>query len=139
MRILFACAAIAALTACSQAEAPAAPAEETTAAAEPVAEAGAPVPGDYTVTYEDGTATPFTVNADGTWSGKNPAGEDGKGTYTFADGKTCFVSDPPNDEDTCWTASPAEADGTFASVSDKGVKVTVKPAAAAAAAPAAAE
>lgn len=130
MRKLFACAAIAALAACSQ-PAPEPAADETTAAApEPAADAGAPVPGDYTVTYEDGTATPFTMNADGTWSGTNPAGEAGKGTYTFADGKTCFTSDPPNENDTCWTASPAAADGTFSSVSDKGVTVSVKPAAA---------
>lgn len=132
MRKLFACVAIAALAACSQ-PAPEPAAEETTAAAEPAAEAGAPVPGDYTVTYEDGTATPFTVNADGTWAGTNPAGEEGKGTYTFADGKTCFTSDPPNENDTCWTASAPAADGTFSSVSDKGVKVSVAPAAAEAA------
>ena len=130
MRKLIACAAIVALAACSQ-PAPEPAAEEETAAAEPAAEA--PVPGDYTVTYEDGSEAPFTINADGTWSGTNTAGEAGNGTYVFADGKTCFTSDPPNENDTCWTASPTEADGTFSSVSDNGVTVTVKPAAAEAA------
>ena len=129
MRKLIACAAIAVLAACSQAEAPPAEPEEV-AVSEPAPADGAPVPGDYTVTYEDGTATPLTMNADGTWSGTNSEGEAGNGTYAFADGKTCFTSDPPNENDSCWTPTPADADGNFSSVSDSGVKVTVAPAAA---------
>ena len=126
--------AIAALAGCSGAEEAETEvaAEETAAVAEaPVANPDAPAAGDYVVVYEDGTEQAFTMNADGTWSGAAADGSPASGTYTQQDGKTCFVTDPPSEEDSCWTNQPYQADGSWTSTSDNGVTVTVRPAASA--------
>lgn len=136
MRGFFALTLAVGLAACNSA-----PAEDTAAAPEaaeteamttpePAAAAGvAPAAGSYTVVDADGTESPFTMNADGTWTGTDAEGKPAKGTYKQEGGKTCFTSDPPSEDDTCWTSQPAAADGSFSSTSDKGRTVTVKVAA----------
>ena len=134
MKKIIALAALAALTACSQAE----EAENTDTMAdgtsvteqEPAMTAEAPASGDYMVAYEDGTEVPFTMNADGTWTGQDGEGATQSGTYEQRDGKTCFVTDPPSDNDSCWTNAAVGDDGSWTSTSDAGVTVTVRPAAA---------
>ena len=130
MKYLTSLVAIAALSACSGETAePEATPEEAPVVEEPVAMAEAPAPGDYLVTYEDGTEQPFTMNADGTWTGTQADGSEGNGTWAQQDGKTCFVTDPPADDDSCWTNQPLQADGSWTSTNDNGVTVTVRPAA----------
>lgn len=126
MRNLLFLASIATLAACSE-PAPEPATEEATA--EPATMAEAPAPGDYVAVYEDGTEQPFTMNADGTWTGTGLDGAPANGSYAQVDGKTCFTTDPPAEDDSCWTNSPAAADGSFETVNDQGVKATVKPAA----------
>ena len=130
MRKLILAASIVALAACSQE-----PAEEPVVEEEVVepAATSAPPPGDYLVVYDDGREQPFTMNADGSWSSQDAEGAATAGTWTDTDGKTCFVTDPPSEDDSCWTNSAAAADGSFSSTSDAGVTVTVRPAVAEAA------
>ncbi|WP_324827294.1 hypothetical protein [Qipengyuania zhejiangensis] len=116
MRKLIAFAAIAALTACSQAEAPEAEPEEV-AVAEP-APAAEHAAGKYE--YTDGDFTgPYEIRADGTYTSAGPEG-DASGTYTQEGARTCF--DPEGDGENlgeeCWTRSAAAADGSFTAVSE---------------------
>lgn len=124
-------AAVCALAACNQAEAPA---EETVVVEEPAAPLVAP--GNYDVANADGSTNSISLNADGTFTTTSAEGEQVSGTYEDVDGKVCFTG--PNDEGEegtmCWLNDPAGEDGSFASTSDDGEKVTVTPAAAEAAA-----
>ncbi len=120
-------AAVAALSACSQqteeTKETAAPAE-TTAAAVPVSTATPP--GEYEVKMADGTIASTIINADGTYVDADPKGKGTKGKFASRDGKDCF--DPDGDEaETCWSVSPAAADGSFTATSPDGTTVTVTP------------
>ncbi|ANY20751.1 hypothetical protein A6F68_02251 [Tsuneonella dongtanensis] len=118
-------ASIAALAACSQ-QAEEAPAPAETAVAEAPAPAAEPVMGTYQVKYADGSMGEVTMNADGTWMGKDGKGVENKGTYVAKDGKTCF--DPEGDApEMCWKDEAPGADGTFTSTADDGTVVTVTP------------
>ena len=88
-----------------------------------------PPPGDYVVTYPDGTEVPFSMTADGTWTGQDAEGAAAAGTFEQRDGKTCFVTDPPSEDDGCWSNRVMNDDGSWTSTSDAGVTVTVRPAA----------
>ncbi|MFN2100573.1 hypothetical protein [Altererythrobacter sp. MF3-039] len=127
MKKLLAATAILALTACAEQEAEEAMVEEEVAAAETIAVPGGP--GDYEVTYSDGSVGTFTANEDGTFSAQ--VGDDAStGTITEADGKTCFDADGDEEGAMCWTNSEVGEDGSFTSTSDDGEVVTVRPAAA---------
>lgn len=126
-------AAVAALSACSQ-KAEEAPVPAETTAAEAPAPAATPVPGTYQVKYADGSMGEVTINADGTFSGKDGKGVESTGTFAVKDGKTCF--DPEGDApEMCWTDSAPDATGVFVSTADDGTTVTVTPPAPAAPAP----
>ena len=122
--------AIAGLAACSQAE----KADETDTMADSTAvteqeaamEAEAMAPGDYVSVYPDGTEVAFTTNADGTWTASSSDGRTAAGKIEQRDGKNCFVSDPPSEDDSCWTARVMNDDGTWSSTNDAGVTVTVR-------------
>jgi hypothetical protein len=77
-------------------------------------------PGTFEVTAKDGTKAQTVLNADGTYVDSDSSGkETARGTWNVTDGKTCF--DPEGDEGpTCWTETPAGADGSFTATSDKG-------------------
>ncbi|MBX7540579.1 hypothetical protein [Qipengyuania sphaerica] len=133
MKKIIALAAFAALAACSQAE----EADDTdtmadetsvTEQAPAVADEG-PEPGDYVATYPDGSELAFTTTADGTFTATQADGTTANGTFELRDGKTCFVSDPPSEDDSCWGARVMSDDGSWTSTNDAGVTVTVRPAA----------
>lgn len=128
--------AIAGLAACSQAE----EADDTDTMADATAvteqeaatEAEAMAPGDYVSVYPDGTEVAFTTNADGTWTASSSDGRTAAGRIEQRDGKNCFVSDPPSEDDSCWTPRVMNEDGSWTSTNDAGVTVTVRAAEAAA-------
>lgn len=102
-----------------------APAEATEAAA-PAAANGSPA-GMYEVTAADGTVTRSELKADGTYQDYEADGSAGTaGTWSVADGKTCF--DPEGDEAAmCYTETAPAEDGSFTATPDEGEPVTVKP------------
>lgn len=128
MKKLIAFASVAALAACSPAETEA-PAVEETVAVEAVA--GSVAPGDYNVTWEDGSTSTFTLNEDGTYVAVRDD-ETVEGTSAIVDGKICFTASAEGTEAECWTNSEVGADGGFTSVSDAGQNVTLSVAAPAA-------
>ena len=134
MKKLIAIATIAALAACSQlAEKAPAPAE--TAATDAATAAADDMTGTFDVKMTDGTMAKTIINADGTYVDVGPDGSEVKGTFTRADGQDCF--DPEGDEAaTCWTVTPAAADGSFSATTVDG-KTTVTVTRAADGAPAA--
>ena len=133
MKKFVALAAFAALAACSQAEEAddtdtmadeTSVTEQTTAAA-----AEGPQPGDYVSTYPDGTEVAFTTTAEGTFTANTSDGQSVSGRIEQRDGRTCFISDPPSEDDSCWGERVMNDDGTWTSTNDAGVTVTVRPAA----------
>lgn len=118
-----------ALAACSQAETEAPVVEETVAAVE--AAPGSVTPGSYDVSWEDGTKSLFTLNADGSYT-STLDGETVEGKSAAIDGKVCFTASTEGAETECWTNGEVAADGSFSSVSDSGQKVSLTVAAAAA-------
>lgn len=100
-----------------------APAEEDVAAFD-----GSVAPGDYVVTYAEGTG-PFSIDAEGNWTGTDAEGEENSGTSELVDGKMCFTT-TGEEESRCWLNEAPGEDGSFSSTSDDGETVTVTPAAA---------
>ena len=123
MKKIFAVASVVALAACAEAEAPS-PEEE--APVEEMAQS-AVVPGNYEITWPDGTVSSTTIGEDGTFTGVNAEGEEGSGTVADVDGKACFDF-PDDDQDAlCWTAGEPGEDGSFTSTADDGTVVSVRP------------
>lgn len=136
MKKLILLAGIAALAACSKAEAPAEEEAPVETAAPVTVANGTPV-GTFTVTAADGTESTTVINPDGTYVDNGPDGKVvAEGTWAVTDGKTCFTPSTEGAEAMCFTESAPGADGSFTATPDKGEPVTVRPAAAAAAAPA---
>jgi hypothetical protein len=126
MRKMMICAAVLALGACQQAEAPATEEAAATEAAPPAASAAQLAPGTYEVTMADGMKITTEVKADGTYEDRDAAGKvTEKGTWAVTDGKSCF---DPEGEDAvvCHVDGPVGADGSFTATPDKGDPVTVK-------------
>ena len=100
---------------------------EAPEAAAPVAAANGSPPGMYEVTAADGTVTRSELKADGTYQDYEADGSEGlAGTWSVADGKTCF--DPEGDEAAmCYTETAPAGDGSFTATPDEGEPVTVKP------------
>lgn len=132
MKKLLALAATAALTACSQAEAPPEPVDTAAAEPAPVATTANGTPaGDFEVLAADGTVSRTSIRADGTYSAFAPDGAvAAEGNWAVTNGKTCFTPATDGVEAMCFTDSPPAADGSFTATPDKGEPVTVRPAAA---------
>lgn len=135
MRKLLAVTGLAMLVvACNQSE-PAPEPEPTETEAPALTAANGSPAGTYEVTAADGTLTTSTLNADGTYV---DAAADGsvlaEGTWAVTDGKTCFTPTTEGAEAMCYTETAPAADGSFTATPDSGEPVTVRPAAAAAAA-----
>lgn len=127
MKKLIVCASALALAACGggEAEPEAMEAEGAMAEEATMEEAGAVVPGEYSLVYGDGTEGSVTIGDDGTYSGT--AGDQAtSGTVEDVDGKACF--DPEGDAPAvCWTAGEPGEDGSFTSTADDGTVVKVTP------------
>ena len=122
------------VVACNQSEP--APEPEPTETEAPAATAanGSPA-GTYEATAADGTVTTSTLNADGTYVDTAADGTVlAEGTWAVTDGKTCFTPTTGGVEAMCYTETAPAADGSFTATPDSGEPVTVRPAAAAAAA-----
>lgn len=128
MKKLVLLAGVAALAACSQAEAPAEQ-ETPTAEAAPVTVANGTPVGTFNVTAADGTESTTVINADGTYHDNDADGKmTAEGTWAVTDGKTCFTPSTEGAETMCFTESAPAADGSFTATPDKGDPVTVRPA-----------
>lgn len=121
MKKFIAIAAIAALAACAEAEAPEVEPEvvadmETTAAE-----------GLYEISIADGTVVGQTqLNADGTYTDMEEGKDPVSGTWEIVDGKTCF--DPEGDDGaTCFTDGDPAEDGSWVATGEDGESVTVTP------------
>jgi hypothetical protein len=122
------------VVACSESE-PAPEPEPTATEAPAVTAANGSPAGAYEVTAADGTVTTSTLNVDGTYVDTAADGSVlAEGTWAVTDGKTCFTPTTEGEEAMCYTETPPGADGSFTATPDSGEPVTVRPAAAAAAA-----
>ncbi|WP_427967298.1 hypothetical protein [Altererythrobacter sp.] len=121
MKALIAIVGLAALAACSQAEAPPAEEEVATEAEAPVG----PQPGTYEVTNEDGSYT-ITINEGNTWVVPGEDGEDMTGTFEMVDGKACFSTDGSDEPPSCSTGSEPDENGVVTITNDDGTTATVK-------------
>jgi hypothetical protein len=118
--------AVAALAACSDAEAPtedaAVPAAEEAAA---VAEASYEIgPGTYEYTRSDGTSGINTLSADGTFSNAVADGTIETGTWAQEGDLSCLT--PGEGEKRCYTFTQPDAEGNFTGTMTDGVTVAIK-------------
>ena len=116
--------ALAALAACSEAEAPvaedaAAPAAEEAAVAHWPIEAGT-----YEYTRSDGVSGINTVAADGTYSNAVTGEEVETGTWGEEGGLSCLT--PAEGDKRCYTFTEPDAEGNFAGTMESGVTVAVR-------------
>ena len=130
-------AAIFALAACNQSEAPADDAATPAATeADSMLEGEAPgfeavAPGDYTVTRAGGEVDQVTIHPGMTYSRVAADGTATGGTIFMQDGKTCFVVEGVEGHN-CFIDGPKQPDGSMETTSDAGTKATVRPATASA-------
>ena len=104
-------------------------APETAAALPTVANGSGP--GTYLVTAADGTQMTAVINADGTYVDTAADGSlVAEGSWTVADGKTCFTPTTEGVQSMCYAESAPTADGSFVATPDEGEPVTVRPASA---------
>lgn len=119
--VLTAAAGTLALAACSEpAETPAETVVETEAAeAAPMAVDGQPVAGDYTVTAADGSTMSVTLTEDGKATYTNADGEVSTGTYTggTAEEPYCVTSDESGNQ-ACYAQSMVDGVWTSTAVDD---------------------
>lgn len=118
--------AVAALAACSEAEAPteetAAPAAaEATAAAEAAYQIEA---GTYEYTRSDGTSGINTLTADGKFSNAVAGGTIETGTWGQEGDLSCLT--PDEGDKRCYTFTQPDAEGNFTGTMTTGVTVTIK-------------
>lgn len=126
MKVYLTLAACLAIAACSPAaESEAEPTTEPTVEEVAVAPGGV-APGYYMVDDSEGSA-PFSIDADGNWTGQDAEGNANSGTSEVVDGKICFTT--TGEEGTeCWLNEASAEDGSFSSTSDEGETVKVTPA-----------
>jgi opacity protein-like surface antigen len=129
MRTFVLLAALAALSACSQAsEEPTAEATPTVAAEQALTVDG--VAGAYDYTRDDGTTGITTLLADGSFTDLGAGGEI-KGQWSVTDNKVCIdpEGESPDRKPNCYTLSAPDAEGMQIATGDDGtvVKVTKKP------------
>jgi len=139
-------AALFALAACNQSEAPAggdSAADDGASVLEgdgaSVLEGDAPgfeavAPGDYTVTHANGDVDTITIHPGMTYSRVAADGAASGGTIFMQAGKTCFVVEGVEGH-SCFTDGEMQPDGSMQTTSDDGDVSTVSPVAAAAGAP----
>ena len=131
-KTFFAAAAVLALAACSEAEAPA-DAPEATASAGGDMLAGeqpgfeAVAPGTYSVEHANGDVDTITIHPGMTFSRIAADGTPSGGTIFMQDGETCFVVEGV-DGHNCFTDGPVKEDGSMQTTSDEGSVSTVRPA-----------
>ena len=125
-------AAIFALAACNQSEAPADGAEADAATGESASmlEGDAPgfeavAPGDYTVTRAGGEVDSITIHPGMTYSRVAADGSATGGTIFMQDGKTCFVVEGVEGHN-CFVDGPMQPDGSMQTTSDAGDIATVR-------------
>ena len=117
-----------ALSACSQAEAPAEE-EATVEEAAPVTVANGSPAGTFIATAADGSEMTAILNADGTYIDKDSEGNViEEGTWAVTDGKTCFSPTTEGAKAMCFTETAPAEDGSFTATPDEGDPVTVRPA-----------
>ena len=126
-------AAIFALAACNQSEAPAdgAAAETANDDSATVLDGEAPgfeavAPGGYTVTGADGAVANITIHPGMTYSRVAADGSATGGTIFMQDGKTCFVVEGVEGHN-CFADGPVQPDGSMQTTSDDGAVSTVSP------------
>ena len=125
-------AAVLALAACNQAEAPADEATEAAAGGADVLTGDAPgfeavAPGNYTVERANGDVDTITIHPGMTFSRIAADGTPTGGTIFMQDGKTCFVVEGV-DGHSCFTDGPVKEDGSMETTSDEGNVSIVRPA-----------
>ena len=137
MKKLILAAAIFALAACNDSEAPAEEtvAEDATGEASSVLEGDAPgfeavAPGDYTVTRANGEVDNITIHPGMTFSRVAADGTATGGSIFMQDGKTCFVVEGVEGHN-CFLDGPTQPDGSMQTTSDAGDIATVRPVASA--------
>ena len=137
MKKLILAAAIFALAACNDSEAPAEEtvAEDVTGEASSVLEGDAPgfeavAPGDYTVTRANGEVDNITIHPGMTFSRVAADGTATGGSIFMQDGKTCFVVEGVEGHN-CFLDGPTQPDGSMQTTSDAGDIATVRPVASA--------
>lgn len=117
--------AVAALAACSDAEAPAeeaaAPAEEAAAVAEASYEIE---PGTYEYERSDGMSGINTLTADGKFSNAAEGGIIETGTWAQEGNLSCLT--PDDGEKRCYTFTQPDAEGNFSGTMPDGVTVKVR-------------
>ena len=121
-------AAVAALSACHQNKAePAGSATEAAVTPAPTATAMAAKDyvGTWDATMKDGSKGKTIINADMTYTDKDPKAGDTKGKFAVKDGKACFAPDNGKPEQ-CWTVGAAGADGWRPAKADDGTEIKVK-------------
>lgn len=118
----------------AQTPAPAAPAA---APAAPMAPAAATAPAakpmafqlnetTWTFTDKDGTNVQESIDAKGNYIANSTAGKHlDHGTSVMKGDKACFTSAMTKEGEVCWTTGPVDVGHSFATVSDKGQKLTV--------------
>jgi len=126
-------AAIFALAACNQSDAPAdgAAVETPTGESAAVLEGDAPgfeavAPGDYTVTAADGAVSTITIHPGMTYSRVAADGTATGGTIFMQEGKTCFVVEGVEGHN-CFADGPVQPDGSVQTTSDDGNVSTISP------------
>lgn len=122
-----------AVAGCSKSE----PAPEATQSAAAASEAPAatwtaviPAAGGYDVTTADGKPySKVTLEADNSYARVPAQGAKEAGIVNITDGKLCFDPSGKDNLPRCYTTTAPAADGSFTATNDKGVALTVKPAA----------
>ncbi|ANU08112.1 hypothetical protein [Paraurantiacibacter namhicola] len=86
---------------------------------------GGAMAGTYTTTASDGTTSTETINADGTYSVSNEAGEEVvSGTVATQNGQVCYTPEGET-ASLCYNQTQAGPDGTWETVSQTGERYTV--------------
>ncbi|WFL77161.1 hypothetical protein P7228_14380 [Altererythrobacter arenosus] len=128
MKRWIALASVAALAACSEAEAPAPePTEEVVEV--PMAVDGGPLAGSYATTDSNGGKAVWTLAEDGTFTLAADGADPVTGTYsnTPGDDGATFCADPEGDDagETCFAISNPAEDGTWTATDPDGNVLTV--------------
>ncbi len=129
---VFAAAAVLALAACSQGEAPADAPDAAASESSDVLTGEAPgfeavAPGNYTVEHANGDIDTITIHPGMTFSRIAADGTPTGGTIFMQDGETCFVVEGVEGH-TCFTDGPVQEDGSMQTTSETGSVSTVRPA-----------
>ena len=116
--------ALAALAACSEAEAPTEADTAEAAVAEAEAEAWPIEAGTYEYTRSDGVGGINTVAADGTFSNAVSGGEIETGTWAQEGGLSCLS--PKGGQKRCYTFTVPDGEGNLTGTTTDGVTATIR-------------